>query len=60
MKRLRRRNVTLVSEQKGEAIYVLEVGQSVDFDWTWEGAVAFRAVDADSFDGKWRHDERPP
>ena len=50
-KRLRCRNVTLVSEQKDEAIYVLELGQSVEFDWTWEGAIAFRPLDVESFSG---------
>ena len=50
-KRLRCRNVTLVSEQKDEAIYVLELGQSVEFDWTWEGAIAFRPLDVVSFSG---------
>ena len=48
-KRLRCRSVTVVSQQNRDAIYALEVGQSVEFDWTWEGATAFRGVDNDSF-----------
>src|ERR1700723_1797913 len=50
-KRLRCRSVTLVSKTNAEAIYVLEIGQSVEFDWTWEGATAFRPVDIDNFHG---------
>lgn len=50
-KRLRCRSVSLVSGEKDEAIYVLELGQSVEFDWTWEGATAFRPVDLEGFTG---------
>jgi hypothetical protein len=32
-------------------IYVLDVGQMIEFDWTWEGAVAFRPPGPDNFDG---------
>ncbi len=55
-KRLRCRNVSVLSETEKGTVFILEVGHSVEFDWTWEGAVAFRplllkefAEDADSF-----------
>jgi hypothetical protein len=50
-KRLRCRGVTSVSEGIDEAIFVLEVGQAIEFDWTWEGALAFRPMNPDRFDG---------
>jgi len=51
-KRLRCHEVSRIPEKAGEAIYVLEIGQSVEFDWTWEGAIAFRPLDIDTFDGE--------
>lgn len=50
-KQLRCRGVSLLSQQNDEAIFVLEIGQSVEFDWTWEGARAFRPEDIETFDG---------
>lgn len=50
-KRLRCREVYPIQEKGGEAIFVLEVGQSIEFDWTWEGAVAFRPPDIEKFNG---------
>lgn len=41
-KRLRCRKVSIVSERGRGNLCVLDVGGSVDFDWTWEGAIAFR------------------
>jgi hypothetical protein len=46
-KRLICRKVTPLSICDAEQIYILEVGQSIEFDWTWEGAVAFRPKDFD-------------
>ena len=43
-KRLRCRGVTLLSDTAGGSVFVLEVGHAVEFDWTWEGAVAFRPL----------------
>lgn len=43
-KRLRCRKVREVSESESGTIYELEIGHSVEFDWTWEGAVAFRPL----------------
>jgi hypothetical protein len=34
------------------SIFVLDVGHSIDFDWTWEGAVAFRTHDMSGFSGE--------
>ena len=48
-KRLRCRKVEPLPDQPG--IFILEVGHSLDFDWTWEGAVAFRASDPNQFTG---------
>ena len=50
-KRLRCRKVEPLSDQPGETIFVLEIGHSVEFDWTWEGSVAFRPVEPDTFTG---------
>lgn len=40
-KRLTCDRVSLYSERERGTVYILHVGQSVEFDWTWEGAVAF-------------------
>ncbi len=41
-KRLRCRKVSIVAEGRRGTVCVVHVGHSVEFDWTWEGAVAFR------------------
>lgn len=41
-KRLRCRKVSVISERDRGTVYAVHVGSSVDFDWTWEGATAFR------------------
>ncbi|WP_437193302.1 AAA domain-containing protein [Planctomicrobium sp. SH527] len=41
-KRLRCRKVSIFAERDRGTVYVVHVGSSVEFDWTWEGAVAFR------------------
>ncbi|MCU7807134.1 MAG: AAA family ATPase [Candidatus Thiodiazotropha sp. (ex Semelilucina semeliformis)] len=43
-KRLRCRKVSVVSESESGSVFELEIGQVVEFDWTWEGAVAFRPM----------------
>lgn len=43
-KRLRCRKVKEISESESGTIYELEIGHAVEFDWTWEGAVAFRPL----------------
>lgn len=43
-KRLRCRRVEVLSETETGTIFVLQIGHSVEFDWTWEGAVAFRPL----------------
>ncbi|MCA9075807.1 MAG: AAA family ATPase [Planctomycetaceae bacterium] len=43
-KRLKCRNVKLVSESETGNVYELTIGHSVEFDWTWEGAIAFRPL----------------
>ena len=45
-KRLRCLGWEHVAERESGSIYCLRVGRSVEFDWTWEGAVAFRPSDA--------------
>ena len=50
-KRLRCRGVSPVTEEPGETVFVIEVGHSIQFDWTWEGAVAFRPRDISGFRG---------
>lgn len=41
-KRLRCRRVSIFAERDRGTVFVVHVGSSVEFDWTWEGAVAFR------------------
>jgi hypothetical protein len=41
-KRLRCLEWKHVTERQDGSIYSLKVGRSVEFDWTWEGATAFR------------------
>lgn len=49
-KRMRCRNVTVVSSSDTGTIFALEVGHAVEFDWTWEGAVAFRPLVLNEFE----------
>ncbi len=44
-KRLRCRSISLVGNDADTAVYVLHVSSSLEFDWTWEGAVAFRPTE---------------
>lgn len=48
-KRLRCRRVSLFAERDRGTVFVVHVGNSVEFDWTWEGAVAFRPKSIDDF-----------
>ncbi len=41
-KRLRCLDWESIGEQEAGAIFALRVGRSVEFDWTWEGAIAYR------------------
>ena len=50
-KKLRCRNVIPLPSSGGEDIFILEVGKSIEFDWTWEGSTAFAALDPGSFSG---------
>ncbi|EMI41334.1 AAA domain-containing protein [Rhodopirellula sp. SWK7] len=49
-KRLLCHRVSIFAERDRGTIYVVHVGASVEFDWTWEGAQAFRPTSLD--DGK--------
>ncbi len=40
-KRLRCRNVRVVSESETGSVYELEIGHAVEFDWTWRGRNRF-------------------
>jgi hypothetical protein len=41
-KRLRCRKVSIIAERDRGTVFAVHVGSSVEFDWTWEGAIAFR------------------
>jgi len=43
-KRLRCRRVDVLSKTETGTIFELQIGHSVEFDWTWEGAIAFRPL----------------
>lgn len=49
-KRLRCQRVSLFSERERGTVFVVQVGNSVEFDWTWEGAVAFKPRSIDDFE----------
>ena len=46
-KRLRCRKVSIFAERDRGTVYVVDVGGSIEFDWTWEGAKAFRPKSLD-------------
>ena len=48
-KRLQSQRVSVFAERDRGTVFVLDVGSSVDFDWTWEGAVAFKPKSIDDF-----------
>ena len=48
-KRLQCRQSRRHSKTDAGTIYVLEIGHAVEFDWTWEGATAFRPLDMKHF-----------
>ena len=50
-KKLRCRNVVPLPSSGGVDIFILEVGQAIEFDWTWEGSTAFTTFDPASFSG---------
>lgn len=41
-KRLRCHKISVMAEKEGGVVYALHVGSFIEFDWTWEGAIAFR------------------
>ncbi|HMO12538.1 MAG TPA: AAA domain-containing protein [Pirellulaceae bacterium] len=43
-KRLRCEKISALAEMNRGTIFILHVNKSVEFDWTWEGAVAFRPL----------------
>ena len=49
-KRLNCRKVSVFAERDRGTAYVIHVGKSVEFDWTWEGAKAFRPNSLDDDD----------
>ena len=46
-KRLSCSKVSIFAERDRGTVWVVHVGSSVEFDWTWEGAVAFRPKSLD-------------
>ncbi|MEL7499222.1 MAG: AAA domain-containing protein [Planctomycetota bacterium] len=48
-KRLHCRRVSVFSERDRGTVFVIHVGSSFEFDWTWEGAIAFRPKSIDDF-----------
>jgi superfamily I DNA/RNA helicase len=54
-KRLKCNRVSIFAEKDQGTIFVVHVGSSVEFDWTWEGAKAFRP---NSLDDDERYSDR--
>lgn len=50
-KRLRCSKVSIFAERDRGTVYVVHVGATVEFDWTWEGAKAFRPSSIDGDEG---------
>jgi superfamily I DNA/RNA helicase len=50
-KRLRCRKVERLPGHEEDTLFILDVGHSIEFDWTWEGAIAFRPGDPSRFTG---------
>jgi hypothetical protein len=51
-KRLTCRKVERLQSHEDDTIFILDVGHSIEFDWTWEGAVAHRPPNPGHFDGE--------
>lgn len=49
-KRLRSRKVSQAKSPQDDSLFIVDVGHTIEFDWSWEGAVAFRPIDVDKFD----------
>ena len=47
-KRLQCRKVSLFSERDRGTVFIVDVGRSIEFDWTWEGAIATRPASLDA------------
>lgn len=58
-KRLCCRKVSIFAERDRGAVWVVHIGSSVEFDWTWEGAIAFRpkSLDDNVLFSKFSHDD---
>ncbi|MDX1925314.1 MAG: AAA domain-containing protein, partial [Pirellulaceae bacterium] len=58
-KRLTCRKVSIFAERDRGTVWVVHVGSTVEFDWTWEGAIAFRpkSLDEGSLFSKNSHEE---
>ena len=57
-KRLNCRRVSVFAERDRGAVYVVHIGKTVEFDWTWEGARAFcpNSLDGDGFSDRFYED----
>jgi hypothetical protein len=49
-KQLLCRRVRKVSKCEAGTIYELEIGHAIEFDWSWEGAIAFRPLQPKEFE----------
>lgn len=49
-KQLRSRKVLRNKQAEDESLFLIDVGQAIEFDWNWEGATALRPADLDNFD----------
>jgi superfamily I DNA/RNA helicase len=48
-KRLTCHSVEKIISPSGDILFIVSVGHTLEFDWTWEGAVAFRPVSISDF-----------
>lgn len=48
-KELKALKITTVKENLEEQIFIIHVGHLIEFEWTWEGAIAFRPEDSKYF-----------
>lgn len=57
-KRLHCQNVSILAEGDRGTVYVIHLDSSVEFDWTWEGAIAFlpKSLDEDNKSSNFFHE----
>ncbi len=58
-KKLHCDNVSIFAQRDRGTVFAIHVGSSIEFDWTWEGAIAFRpkSLDDNPLFAKFSHED---